>query len=140
VWVTSTLGRVLPGRGGLYPATKWAAEGFAESLHHQVAPFGIDVVILEPGSFPTPATSKSMEAEEASVVSAYASVAPPPRGSRPIDPAYRAPEPQDVADAALELVEAPAGERPLRRVRGPVLTAGGAQHYPSHERSRAARE
>src|SRR5438046_1888135 len=23
VWITSTLGRVLPDRGGLYPATKW---------------------------------------------------------------------------------------------------------------------
>ena len=54
VWITSTLGRVLPGRGGLYPATKWAAEGLAETLHHQVAPFGIDVAILEPARFPPP--------------------------------------------------------------------------------------
>ena len=27
IFITSTLGRVLPGRGGLYPATKWAEEG-----------------------------------------------------------------------------------------------------------------
>jgi NAD(P)-dependent dehydrogenase (short-subunit alcohol dehydrogenase family) len=140
VWVTSTLGRVLPGRGGLYPATKWAAEGFAESLHHQVAPFGIDVVILEPGSFPTLATFKSMEAEEASVVSAYARVAPPPRGTRPIDADYRAPDPQDVADAVLELVELPAGERPLRRVVGPVFTEGVADYNQTYERLRAHME
>src|SRR5260370_41162333 len=113
VWVTSTLGRVLPGRGGLYPATKWAAEGFAESLHHQVAPFGIDVVILEPGSFPTPATFKSMDAEEVPVVSAYAQVAPPPRGAHPVDAAYRAPDPPDVAAAVLQLVEPPARHQPL---------------------------
>src|SRR5579859_8270218 len=75
IWVTSTLGRVLPGRGGLYPATKWAAEGFAESLHHQVAPFGIDVAIVEPGSFPTPATFKSMIADDRDVTAAYAAVA-----------------------------------------------------------------
>jgi len=136
VWVTSTLGRVLPGRGGLYPATKWAAEGFAESLHHQVAPFGIDVVILEPGSFPTPATFKSMDAEEAAVVSAYELVAPPPRGTRSIDPAHRAPDPQDVADAVLELMELPAGERPLRRVVGPVYTAGVAEYNQTYERVR----
>src|SRR5262245_11721233 len=49
IWVTSTLGRVLPGAGGLYPATKWAAEGFAESLHYELRPFGVDLVILEPG-------------------------------------------------------------------------------------------
>ena len=72
VWITSTLGRVLPGRGGLYPATKWAAEGFAESLHYQVAPFGIDVAIVEPGSFPTPATFKSMEAADQEIAAAYA--------------------------------------------------------------------
>jgi NAD(P)-dependent dehydrogenase (short-subunit alcohol dehydrogenase family) len=140
VWVTSTLGRVLPGRGGLYPATKWAAEGFAESLHHQVAPFGIDVVILEPGSFPTPATFKSMDAEEASVVSAYAEVAPPPRGTHRIDPAYRLPDPQDVADAVLELVELRAGERPLRRVVGPVFTEGVAEYNQTYERLRAHME
>src|SRR6185295_4699950 len=46
IWITSTLGRVLPGRGGLYPATKWAAEGLAESLHHQIAAFGVDLTIL----------------------------------------------------------------------------------------------
>jgi NAD(P)-dependent dehydrogenase (short-subunit alcohol dehydrogenase family) len=137
VWVTSTLGRVLPGRGGLYPATKWAAEGFAESLHHQVAPFGIDVVILEPGSFPTTATFKSMNAEETSVVSAYAEVAPPPRGTHPVDASYRAPDPQDVADAVLELVELPAGERPLRRVVGPVFTEGVAEYNQTYERVRA---
>jgi NAD(P)-dependent dehydrogenase (short-subunit alcohol dehydrogenase family) len=137
VWVTSTLGRVLPGRGGLYPATKWAAEGFAESLHHQVAPFGIDVVILEPGSFPTPATFKSMDAEEASVVSAYAEVVPPLRRTSPVDPAYRAPDPQDVADAVLELVELPGGARPLRRVVGPVYTEGVAEYNQTYERVRA---
>src|SRR5205823_11843689 len=67
IWITSTLGRVLPLRGGLYPATKWAAEGFAESLHYQLKPFGIDVAILEPGSFPTPAMGKSMTAEDADI-------------------------------------------------------------------------
>lgn len=140
IWVTSTLGRVLPGRGGLYPATKWAAEGFAESLHHQVAPFGIDVVILEPGSFPTPATFKSMDAEDTSVVSAYVAVATPPRATPPVAPAYRPPDPQEVADAVLELVELPAGHRPLRRVVGPVFTEGVAEYNQMYERMRAHME
>src|SRR5437764_1980382 len=33
IWITSGVGRVLPNFGGLYAATKWAAEGFAESFH-----------------------------------------------------------------------------------------------------------
>jgi NAD(P)-dependent dehydrogenase (short-subunit alcohol dehydrogenase family) len=123
IWITSTLGRVLPGRGGLYPATKWAAEGFAESLHHQVAPFGVDVCILEPGSFPTPATSKSMPAEDAAITAAYSAVSPPARRATP-DRTYRAPDPQEVADAILRLAELPEGQRPLRTVVGPIFTDG----------------
>ena len=34
----------------LYPATKWAAERLAETLDYQIAPFGIDLTILEPDS------------------------------------------------------------------------------------------
>lgn len=136
IWVTSTLGRVLPGRGGLYPATKWAAEGFAESLRHQVAPFGIDVAILEPGSFPTPATFKSMVADDQAVSAAYAAVAPAPRRA-PADPGYRPPDPQEVADAVKQLVELPNGRRPLRTVVGPVFTDGVAEYNQTYEEMRA---
>jgi NAD(P)-dependent dehydrogenase (short-subunit alcohol dehydrogenase family) len=136
IWITSTLGRVLPGRGGLYPATKWAAEGFAESLHHQVAPFGVDVVILEPGSFPTPATSKSTPAEDQSIVAEYAEVTPPMNRTSPA-PDYRRPDPQEIADAVLRLVQIPAGQRPLREVVGPVFTEGVAEYNQTYERVRA---
>jgi NAD(P)-dependent dehydrogenase (short-subunit alcohol dehydrogenase family) len=139
IWITSTLGRVLPGRGGLYPATKWAAEGFAESLHHQVAPFGIDVVILEPGSFPTPAISKSMPAHAQDIANEYAAATPPPDHVQPA-PEYRPPDPQEIADAVLHLVELPAGQRPLRQVVGPVFTEGVAEYNQTYERVRAQLE
>jgi NAD(P)-dependent dehydrogenase (short-subunit alcohol dehydrogenase family) len=138
IWITSTLGRVLPGRGGLYPATKWAAEGFAESLHYQVAPFGIDVVILEPGSFPTPATFKSMEAANWEIAAAYA--ARPPANAAPRQPApagHKPPDPQEVADAVKRLIELPAGQRPLRTVVGPVFTEGVAEYNQTYEHVRA---
>jgi NAD(P)-dependent dehydrogenase (short-subunit alcohol dehydrogenase family) len=139
VWVTSTLGRVLPGRGGLYPATKWAAEGFAESLHHQVAPFGVDVTILEPGSFPTPATFKSMPAEDASIVAAYAARPGQARARRAVD-GHRQPDPGEVAEAVLRLIELPAGSRPLREVVGPVFTDGVADYNQTYEQLRAHME
>jgi NAD(P)-dependent dehydrogenase (short-subunit alcohol dehydrogenase family) len=135
IWITSTLGRVLPGRGGLYPATKWAAEGFAESLHHQVAAFGIDVAILEPGSFPTPATSKSMPAADQEIVAAYAAVtdgAARPRVAR----STPEPDPQEVADAVKRLVDLPAGQRPLRTVAGPVFTDGVDEYNQTYEQLR----
>ena len=39
--------------GSLYCATKFAVEGFSESLAQEVAPFGIFVTIVEPGPFRT---------------------------------------------------------------------------------------
>ncbi len=36
-----------------YNASKWALEGFSESLYHELALFGVQVVLVEPGSYPT---------------------------------------------------------------------------------------
>jgi NADP-dependent 3-hydroxy acid dehydrogenase YdfG len=49
LFVSSTSGRtVLPGTAA-YAATKWALEAFAETLAIEVADFGIDVTLAEPG-------------------------------------------------------------------------------------------
>lgn len=37
----------------IYVASKWAIEGWAESLAFEVAPFGLDVVLIEPGPYRT---------------------------------------------------------------------------------------
>jgi NAD(P)-dependent dehydrogenase (short-subunit alcohol dehydrogenase family) len=136
IFVTSTLGRVLPGRGGLYPATKWAEEGLAESLHYQVAPFGIDVAIVEPGSFPTPANGKAIPAADQAIAAAYAAVTP---RVLPVVPAstYVAPDPQEIADAVKRLIDTPPGQRPLRTVVGPVFTEGVAAYNAVYEQTRA---
>ena len=38
---------------GLYHASKWALEGFSDTLSQEVAPFGIKVTLIEPGGFST---------------------------------------------------------------------------------------
>ena len=39
--------------GSLYCASKWAVEGFSESIALELAPFGVHVTIIEPGPFRT---------------------------------------------------------------------------------------
>lgn len=135
IHISSTLGRVLPSRGGLYPASKWAVEGLAESLAYEVRPFGIDVAILEPGAFPTTATARGLRAADEAIASEYAAAGPPPRPlpekiDRPL------PDLQDVADAILKLIETPQGQRPLRTVVGPIFTEGVAEYNAEYERMR----
>lgn len=48
----------------LYHATKWGIEGFIESTAQDVAPFGIDFTIVEPGSARTNFGGSSMAAGE----------------------------------------------------------------------------
>ena len=38
---------------GAYNASKWALEGFSESLYFELKPFGIDVCLIEPGTYNT---------------------------------------------------------------------------------------
>ncbi len=38
---------------GYYSASKFALEGFVESIRYEVSPFGIDVCVVEPGDFKT---------------------------------------------------------------------------------------
>lgn len=57
---------------GLYSSTKFAVEGLAESLSIEVRPFGVDVVIVEPGDFKTEFTANRLKAVKAcSEASAY---------------------------------------------------------------------
>ena len=41
------------GRPGFSPycSSKWALEGLSESLHYELLPFGVHVILIEPGSF-----------------------------------------------------------------------------------------
>ncbi len=38
----------------IYCASKWAVEGWAESLTFELEPFGLDVILIEPGPYRTP--------------------------------------------------------------------------------------
>ena len=51
--ISSMGGKIWTKFGGWYHATKFAVEGFSDCLRMELAPFGIDVVVVEPGGIKT---------------------------------------------------------------------------------------
>lgn len=106
--ISSIVGfRANPGVG-YYSASKWAVEAISEALSKEVAPFGLKVLIVEPGPFRTDFAGRSLlrpetEIEEyepvvalraASVRGHQKQSGDPVRGARLIVDAVKAPEPQ----------------------------------------------
>jgi NAD(P)-dependent dehydrogenase (short-subunit alcohol dehydrogenase family) len=102
---------------GLYGATKFALEGLTESYRYELAPFGIDAAIIEPGTYPTTISANRQTAADGERFALYqagidAFTVPFYAENRSATP----PDPQEVADAVAHVIAQPAGERPLRTV------------------------
>src|SRR6266446_8544326 len=107
---------------GLYGATKFALEGLTESYRYELAPFGIDAAIIEPGTYPTTISANRQVAADAGRFALYqaamdAFTVPFFAENRSATP----PDPQEVADAVARVIAQPAGERPLRTVVATVV-------------------
>jgi NAD(P)-dependent dehydrogenase (short-subunit alcohol dehydrogenase family) len=86
---------------GLYHASKWALEGFSQSLAAEVASFGIKVTIVEPGGFATDwgGASAKRAAEMAVYDGARAAIAAVRRNATPGDPDATGPAILKVVDS-----------------------------------------
>ena len=63
--ISSVLGRIATPFNGAYVSSKYALEGLSESLRTEVAPFGVDVAVVEPGLIATDFQKNQVEAERA---------------------------------------------------------------------------
>lgn len=123
--VSSQMGRVmLPGMG-LYSATKFAVESMSEQLAYELVPHGIEVVIIQPGGYPTEVgqnraryNNALYERAEAVHKDGYPTMvermAQKPQ-ALPAELPPGTPDPMDIPRNIAEIVALPAGTRPLRR-------------------------
>ncbi|TYP86591.1 SDR family oxidoreductase [Blastococcus xanthinilyticus] len=111
---------------GIYNASKWALEGFSQSLAAEVADFGINVTIIEPGAYSTDWSGSS--ARHATPNPAYddfrvqAAEARKARAGNPGDPLA-------TREAVLQLVDAK--NPPLRIFLGDGPLAIATRDYDS---------
>lgn len=121
--VTSGFGRVSFPFFTMYCASKFGLEGLSEGLFYELRPLGVDVVILEPGGFPTEMGTKTQTGADTSVADGYKALeAYPGKIFTAIGELFEAhkPDPQYIADAVVELIGKPKGERPVRTVVDPT--------------------
>ena len=69
--ISSLGGRTAFPFSSLYHATKWAIEGFSESLQYELEPFGIKVKLIEPGPIKTDFYGRSEEIAKKDGLNAY---------------------------------------------------------------------
>lgn len=118
IYVTSGLGRFVFPFVAVYSATKYALEAFAESTHYELAPLGIESVIVQPGAFGTSFLGNTLQ-PTTDVMGAYGQTA---QNFQDFSSAFGAKaeagglgDPADVVQAMVEEVERNGGDRPLRR-------------------------
>ena len=69
--MSSVAGIVARPFGGLYSASKHAMEAISEALYYEVKPFGVRVVLIEPGQYATPLLDNMVTAPSFTAASPY---------------------------------------------------------------------
>jgi NAD(P)-dependent dehydrogenase (short-subunit alcohol dehydrogenase family) len=119
---SSLVGRMSPPFFGTYTATKHALEGYSQALRYEVSPFGVDIVLVEPGPFGTGLLASGQAPAHSEVLESYGELAGVPTAMgenfAQMLQSENAPDPQWVVDAYLKLADLPFGSRPTRTVVG----------------------
>ena len=112
--ISSIGGKFYEPFGAWYHATKFAVEGFSDSLRMELRPFGIKVVLIEPGPIRTEWNEIARDSLlERSGSGAYASYARQAHSvMERFDEPSRASTPEEVAD---KIVKAASAKRPAAR-------------------------
>ena len=142
IHVSSTGGRIIVPFVSPYSAGKAALEAFAEEFSFELAPFGIESIIIEAGGYLTEGLASGSAVvfpADQEIPTQYGELATKPQelfdGFGQAFSSPDAPDPQQVADAITHLVALPAGQRPLRTVVGTLVTAGVRELNEQYDKS-----
>lgn len=120
IHVSTGIGRVVVPGFVAYAASKFALEAVADAYRFDLAPLGIDSVIVEPGIHRTPILEKFLIPADQNRVAEYGPVAESIKRVKSVfDDASSAPEtpgPEVMVEAFVRLIGTPAGKRPFRTV------------------------
>jgi NAD(P)-dependent dehydrogenase (short-subunit alcohol dehydrogenase family) len=120
VQLSSVGGQVTAPGFSAYCATKFALEGWSETLASEVAPFGVTVLIVEPGAFRTSLFTPGA-AHASAEMPEYAETVGPTREYVSSGDGSQAGDPAKAASAILTALD---GDTPLRLVLGADAVAG----------------
>jgi NAD(P)-dependent dehydrogenase (short-subunit alcohol dehydrogenase family) len=135
--VSSQLGRVIIPGFGLYSSTKFALEAMSEQMAYEVAPFGIDVTIIQPGGYPTkiwynqniPSAALKARLPE-DIDKAYPHFT---KGMGKREAGGGDADPMDIPRAIAKAIATPKAQRPLRIALHPVARPQEAVNKVSAE-------
>ncbi|RFU49199.1 SDR family oxidoreductase [Paraburkholderia sp. DHOC27] len=116
--IGSILGRVTLPFFALYGATKHAVEAVTEGYRYELSQQGIDVVLVQPGPYPTKLYTAIQKPADPARAESYGDLTKLQAGFEEflggLFASEGAPDPHDVAKAIVDVVAKPAGQRPNR--------------------------
>ncbi|APR38178.1 SDR family oxidoreductase [Paraburkholderia sp. SOS3] len=134
--IGSFLGRVTLPFFGPYGASKFALEALTDSYRYELSQLGIDVVLVQPSTYPTNMFANAQKPGDAGRSAGYGEIGaiPGKMVERLMDQfaGENAPNPHDVAEAISRVVDQPNGSRASRVIVGEsfgadVINAQAAQ-------------
>jgi len=118
IYISSLLGRIAMPFYGPYQASKWALEAMAENYRVELSTFGVENCIIEPGGYPTTFVDNLMKPSDTSRAESYGDFHHFPtqmlQSFEHVLTSNPQQNPQRVADAMVELMAMPFGQKPFR--------------------------
>lgn len=135
IHLSSAAGRLAIPYFGIYCASKWAMEAYAESLHYELAPFNVQSILVEPSGHATDLINTAPSPDSTQILKQYGSIAD---GREKLLNMFQdtfsqgltGNNAQNVADKIIELIDMD-GQRPIRTQVGDDMGVTGINEATS---------